>query len=145
MNTIRPAAFLLLCAATLPAFAGPAKPGLWETRTTSDGETETDQHCIKANDNSFEQWRGQINKGCTVTTLKNTATAQAYDYNCVSPTQNGKGHLAMTFTSPTQYRAKMQFDGKLIAGGKSIPLNMKMEQEGKWVSADCGDVGSDTE
>lgn len=145
MSKIRPAAFLLLCAAALPALAGPAKPGLWETRTTSDGETETDQHCIKASDNSFEQWRGQINKGCTVTTLKNTATAQAYDYNCASATQNGKGHLEMTFTSPTQYRAKMQFDGKLIAGGKSIPLNMKMEQEGKWVSADCSAAASDDE
>lgn len=145
MSKIRPAAFLLLCAAALPALAGPAKPGLWETKTTSDGETETDQHCIKANDNSFEQWRGQINKGCKVTTLKNTATAQAYDYNCVSATQNGKGHLEMTFTSPTQYRAKLQFSGKLIAGGKSIPLDMNMEQQGRWVSADCGDVGSDNE
>lgn len=55
MSKIRPAVFLLLCAATLPALAGPAKPGLWETKTTSDGETETDQHCIKASDNSFEQ------------------------------------------------------------------------------------------
>ncbi len=145
MTLSRPAAFLLLCAAALPALAGPAKPGLWETRTTSDGDTETDRHCIKANDNSFEQWRGQINKGCTVTTLKNTATAQSYDYNCSSATQTGKGHLEMVFSSSTQYRAKLSFDGKLFAGGKTIPMAMKMEQEGRWVSADCGSVESDEE
>ncbi len=140
----RGTAWLLLCA-TLPALAGPAKPGLWETTTRSDGETESDQTCITAKSNAFNDWRKQIRPDCKITTLKDTPTAVAYDYSCASTTQNGKGHLEVVFSSPTQYRAKFSFEGKMIAGGKSIPLSMQMEQDGRWVSADCGDVESDSD
>jgi hypothetical protein len=139
------AAALMLLTSTLPANAGPAKPGLWETTTHSDGESETDQHCIKAGDNSFAEWRKQIRPDCTIKTLKDTPTAIAYDYSCASATQNGKGHLEVIFSQPTQYRAKFSFDGKLIAGGKNIPLTTKMEQEGRWVSADCSGIDSGDE
>lgn len=141
----RIAGALILLGSAWSANAGPAKPGLWETTTRSDGESETDQHCIKAGDNSFAQWRKQIRPDCSIKTLQDTPTAIAYDYSCASATQNGKGHLEVIFSKPTQYRAKFSFDGKLIAGGKSIPLATKMEQEGRWVSADCRDIESDDE
>lgn len=72
---------------------------------------------------------------CTQQIVQRTASTIKLKFSCTgNPPSSGEGEV--TFSSPTAYTARSvvttTVDGK--------PERMAMEQNGKWLSADCGNV-----
>lgn len=155
----------LLAALALPASAWAAhgKVGLWQITVTMqapgrpmpnlsaadraqmealgvklpNGHTVTMQHCMtKAEVNSDALHAMQEPEaGCE---LANKATrGHTYSANMVCTGEmKGKGHVMVSYDTSEHYTGKMTFSG--TSNGR--PANIVNLFDGKWVSADCGNV-----
>ena len=71
---------------------------------------------------------------CTQKNMQRSGNTMKFKYECTQPPSAGEGE--MTFISDKAY------SGKTIVSSldASKPRQMTMEMQGKWLSADCGDV-----
>jgi len=76
----------------------------------------------------------QTEGDCTTTVTSRSGNTMKMKFTCAKPPSSGEG--TYTFMGDTAYSMKMvmtsQHQGK--------PQNMTMEGQGKWLSADCGNV-----
>lgn len=72
---------------------------------------------------------------CTQQVVQRTANTIKVKFSCAgNPPTSGEGEV--TFLSPTAYTGKMTVN--TMVDGK--PERMSMEQSGKWLSGDCGNI-----
>lgn len=134
------AATLLLCQAVV---AGPVvKPGLWEvTQRHADGDSEVEQECIspaQARDtSSFHQ---ELSEDCKIGKLRDSAQEMSFDYYCASEQQSGKGRFELSVARPTEYELRYVFDGQVKVAGKTVPTQLDLQAQGRWLADDCGDL-----
>ncbi|HEY2445310.1 MAG TPA: DUF3617 domain-containing protein [Rhizomicrobium sp.] len=152
---------LVLAAIALPAdvLASHGKAGLWETTTTNESAPEmslppealaamkahgvkipdhrsfTSQYCMTAEEVASDQpppMRGHECKLSSSTIVGQTFSA---DMVCSGAVQ-GTSHFSVTYDSPEHFAGESEFTGH--EGNQ--PFNAKNKFEGRWISADCGDV-----
>lgn len=63
-----------------------------------------------------------------------TGNSMKYSFTCTNPPSSGQGEF--TIASPEAYRSKMT----MTATRQGKPEKIDMEGQGKWLSADCGNV-----
>jgi tetratricopeptide (TPR) repeat protein len=131
------------------ALASHGKVGLWDITVEMNmpnamgvqppnGNTMTSQHCMTAAEVSSDKPPAMThNKDCSMQNVNVSGGTYAADMVCSGPDMQGNGHVSTAFDSDTHYSGQMTFTG--TAHGH--PVDMTNSFEGKWVSADCGDVG----
>jgi len=72
--------------------------------------------------------------GCRQTVTQSSGNTMKIAYTCSNPPTRGEGRI--TFTSPEAYTMTMAV--KSSANGQEQEMNMTTN--GKWLSADCGDI-----
>jgi hypothetical protein len=77
----------------------------------------------------------QSDKNCTHQVAQRTGNTMKIKFSCSgNPPTTGEGEV--TILSPTAYKGKSTMN--TTVNGK--PERMTMEQTGKWLSADCGNI-----
>jgi hypothetical protein len=94
----------------------------------------TVQACISKEDAE----RGEVPQqagDCTQQVLDRSATSMRVKFSC-STTPPANGEATVEFQSPTAYRSKGVVDTQVMGQ----PERVNVEQTGRWLSADCGEV-----
>lgn len=74
--------------------------------------------------------------GCQSKNFQRSGSSYSVDIVCDGPNMQGTGKVKGTFSGNTSYTSTYDFKG--AAHGK--PVDQHMENSGKWVSADCGNI-----
>ncbi|WP_169518295.1 DUF3617 domain-containing protein [Solimonas variicoloris] len=133
----------LLLALPLAATAAPVvKPGLWKSEQTLNGERSTEHDCVTPEDaRSANNFVKDLPKDCTLSKVRDDARVLAYDYQCQSAEQSGKGQVEIKVDAPTHYVMRYRFDGQTRIGKDVTPIRLDLQAESRWVAADCGEYG----
>jgi hypothetical protein len=82
--------------------------------------------------------RNEISSGsqdnCTHTYSQRTGNTQKFSFSCSKPPSSGEG--LVTFSSAEAYSMKMTSTVNV----RGAPEKMEMQNNGRWLSADCGSV-----
>jgi hypothetical protein len=107
--------------------------------TIPNGNTMTVQHCMTAAEVAADKPpQMQRNQDCSMQNVKMSGGMFSADMVCNGKDMTGNGHVAVTYDSAnTHYTGQMTFSG--MSHGQ--PANMTNSFEGRWVKADCGNVG----
>ena len=73
-------------------------------------------------------------RNCKRETIERSSTTMKFKYACTNPPSTGQGEY--TFNGDKSYSGKMLIDTQV----KGQPQRMEMQQQGKWISADCGEL-----
>lgn len=76
----------------------------------------------------------QTEGDCTTTVTSRSGNTMKMKFVCTNPPSSGEG--TYTFMGDTAYNMKMA----MTSQHQGKPQNMTMEGQGKWLSADCGNV-----
>ena len=109
-----------------------AKSGM---KISADGLGATSVKVCVSKEEAAKPPEARMNAGnCAQKDIQRSGNTMKFKYECAQPPSTGEGE--MTFVSDKAYRGKTlvtsQRDGKT--------QQMAMEMQGKWLSADCGDV-----
>jgi hypothetical protein len=154
----------LLCAAGTASAAGHMKAGLWEMTVKSDamknmpkippeqmekmkqmgiqlpqmgnGSMVTKVCISKEMAERDHPPSGRREAGCTSKNVQYSGSSYSVDVVCDGPEIKGTGTTKGTFSSDGSFTSVSDFTG--TAHGH--PVNHHTEANGKWLSADCGDV-----
>ena len=101
------------------------------------GRTMNVQHCMTAQEVATDSMSAHMQPGqaCTMKNLKVAGHTMSSDMVCTGG-MKGEGHISVTYDSPEHYSGNMVFAG--TSQGQQI--SQSSTYEGKWVSANCGDV-----
>jgi hypothetical protein len=106
--------------------------------TIPNGNTMTVQHCMtQAEVAADKPPQMQRNKDCAMQNIKSSGGAYSADMVCSGPDMTGNGHFQVSYDSDSHYAGQMTFSGT----SHGHPAAMTNSFNGKWVSADCGNVG----
>jgi hypothetical protein len=106
--------------------------------TVPNGNTMTVQHCMTAQEVSAEEPpQMHQSRDCNMENVKTSGGLYSADMVCKGPDMTGNGHLVVTYGSDTAYDGKMTFSGM----SHGHPETMTNTFSGRWIKADCGDVG----
>lgn len=95
------------------------------------------EHCMSAaevNANAPPAYE-RPQSGCTTTNVKVMGQTMTADMVCKGE-MKGRGHVRVTYDSPEHYAGKASFKGTM----EGRPIDATNTFEGKWVSADCGNI-----
>lgn len=155
------AGLMLLGLGLIPvaALASHGKAGLWEITTTMNmpnmpqmspqqmaqmqamgmhmpmGHTMTVQRCMTAEDVAQDKPPPMHNRECTMINVKIDGHTFSGDTVCNGDFQ-GQGHFSVTYDGDSHYSGTTSMTGS--ANGH--PISTSNSFDGKWVSADCGNV-----
>jgi hypothetical protein len=102
------------------------------------GNAMTVQHCMTAAEVAADRPpQMQHNQDCAMQNVHASGGIFSADMVCNGADMKGNGHLEVSYDADTHYKGQMTFSG--VSHGH--PANMTNKFEGKWVSADCGNVG----
>lgn len=153
---------LAVVAVALPlgALASHGKVGLWEITTHMSmpnanippealarmkamgmsmpgNQTYSSQHCMTAEEVAQDKPpTPRNNTDCAMTNMTHDAHTFTADMTCSTERMQGHGHVAVSFDSNEHYAGTYTFNG--TAEGR--PQNMSYSFDGRWISADCGNV-----
>ena len=119
------------------AYAQTQAPGLWE-HSFKIGADRISARSIKvcvSKEEAAKPLEARLNAGnCTQKDVQRSGNKVKFKYECTQPPSTGEGE--MTVTSDKAYSGKTLVTSQ--RNGKTS--QMTMEMQGKWLSADCGDV-----
>ena len=82
--------------------------------------------------------RGEIpdqqDRNCKRENMDRSGSTIKFKMSCSNPPSTGEGEF--TFSSDKAFTGKMLFDTQV----KGKPERMEVQQQGKWISADCGNI-----
>ena len=81
---------------------------------------------------------GQNESGCQMKNYQRQGNGYSMDMVCDSAQMKGTGTVKGTFSGNERFNSTFDFKG--TAGGQ--PANQHVENSGKWLGADCGNVKS---
>lgn len=73
-------------------------------------------------------------RNCKRESMERSGSTMKFKYSCTNPPSTGQGEY--TFNGDKSYSGKMLIDTQV----KGQPQQMEMQQQGKWISADCGNI-----
>ena len=73
-------------------------------------------------------------RNCKRESMERSGNTMKFKYTCTNPPSTGQGEY--TISSDKSYSGKMLIDTQV----KGQPQQMEMQQQGKWISADCGEL-----
>ncbi len=96
------------------------------------------QHCMTAADVNSDALHSMQQPGaeCTMSNRKTSGQTFSADVVCTGEVI-GNGHVMVSYDAPEHYSGKMTFTGT----NQGQPANVIELYDGKWISADCGNVG----
>jgi Protein of unknown function (DUF3617) len=124
-------------AASLFSSLPPAKPGLWEDKTTSaDGSTDTFRTCRKGDHQSALAAMSRLFANCTFSNQTHTSTSLSFDMSCKMQSVSTSGHFAASQPTPEEAHSVMKMT--MIVQGKPMPMDSTTDS--RFISSDCGSL-----
>ena len=117
---------------------GKGGPGLAAGMSMMSGKPTTVKVCITPEQAAREPFTSSQQGNCKQLSQEHSGKTFKIKFSCTredGATMTGEGQFTMT--SDKEHSGHMVMDGE---GRKGHPMHMEMDQSGRWLGSDCGDV-----